>query len=194
MKKAIFILLGFLVLVAFEFYPGSGILKSERGEVSFFSKAPIEDIDATSKNLVSVINTGTNEIAFYVSINSFQFDKPKMQTDFNENFMESGKHPVSSYKGKINEKIEWGKDGTHRITSKGILTIHGVAKERTDTATVNIKDGAVSMKSDFLVRVTDHNIKIPQLLYRNIAEVVSVKLNVSYVEGTDEEMLNALDK
>ena len=178
----------FAVLFAFEFYPKSVLLKSDNGTVSFFSKAPLEDIDATSDNIVSAINMETNEVAFDVGIKSFHFKKGKMETDFNENFMESNKYPVSTYKGKINEKIDWEKDGTQRVTSKGVLTIHGVAKERTDTATVSIKNGVVTLKSNFFVRVADHKIKIPTLLYQHIAEAVSVKLDVSYSAKEEKEV------
>jgi polyisoprenoid-binding protein YceI len=103
-----------------------------------------------------------------------------MQEHFNEKYMESNTYPSASYKGRINEKIDWNKNGTYKITSKGMLTIHGVQKERTDTATVSIKDGKISMKSDFRVTVADYKIKIPRLVFQNIAEVVSVKFNISY--------------
>src|SRR5438552_2698707 len=109
------------------------LIKSDEGTVSFFSVAPIENIDATSNRVVSVINSSTNEIAFSVSIRSFEFKSKKMQTDFNEDFMDSDKYPVANYKGKINEDVNWKREGTYKITAKGVLTIHGASKERVDT-------------------------------------------------------------
>lgn len=175
MKKATL-----LIFLAFTIQLKAQVYKSSEGIVSFFSVAPIENIDATSNDIVSLINTSTNEIVFRVPISTFQFKKKKMQTDFNENFMESEKYPDAAYKGKINKKIDWAKNGTYKITSKGKLTIHGVENERTDTATVSIKNGKITMKGEFKVRVADHNIKIPKLLFEKIAEVVTVKFNMSY--------------
>jgi len=173
-KTAIFILFVLALQAKAQLY------KSNEGVVSFFSETAIENIDATSKNIESIINTSTNEIVFNVAISSFQFKREKMQEDFNEDYMESDKYRDATYKGKINEKINWKKDGTYKITSKGVLTIHGVAKERTDTGMVSIKEGKIVMKNNFLVRVADHGIKIPQLVLYKVAEVVSVKSTITY--------------
>ena len=169
------------ILIIITIQANAQIYKSNIGTVSFFSEAPLENIDATSKSIVSIINTSTNEIVFRVPISTFQFKKKLMQEHFNENYLESDKYSDATYKGKINEKIDWSKNGTYKIVSKGALTIHGVEKERTDTATVSIKDRIVTMNGDFLVTVADHKIKIPQLVFEHIGEVVSVKFNISYV-------------
>ena len=47
--------------------------------ISFFSEAPLENIDATSNNLSAVLNTTNNEIVFSVPIQTFKFKKEKMQ-------------------------------------------------------------------------------------------------------------------
>jgi hypothetical protein len=169
------------ILCVLTFYAKAQLYKSTEGTVSFFSETAIENIDATSKNIESIIDCSTNEIVFSVAITSFQFRREKMQEDFNEDYMESDKYRDATYKGKINEKINWKKDGTYKITSQGVLTIHGVAKERTDTGTVSIQGGKITMKNNFLVRVADHGIKIPQLVLYKVAEVVSVKVAITYV-------------
>src|SRR5579859_4572324 len=89
------------------------IYKFNDGKASLFSEAPIENIDAHSASFSSILNTSTNEIAFVVPINSFQFKKPMMQEHFNEKYMESDKYPQATYKGIINEKVDWTKNGTY---------------------------------------------------------------------------------
>jgi hypothetical protein len=158
----------------------SQLYKSEKGSVSFFSEAPLENIDALSKNMVSVMNVSTGEIVFSVKISSLQFKNPKMQEDFNENFMESSQYPVAVYTGKINEPINWSRDGTYKIAAKGKLSIHGITKERTDSATISITGGSIVLNSLFSVRVADHGVRIPKILFEKIAEIVAVKLSISY--------------
>ncbi len=176
-----------LILVAFTISAKAQLYKSQEGSITFFSKAPLEDIDASSKKIISIINTSSKEIVFGIAIKSFQFRIQKMEDDFNEDFMESDKYPDATYKGKINEEINWEKDGTYRITAKGILTIHGVSNERLDTAMVSIVGGKISLSSDFLIRVSDYKIKIPQLLFEKIAEVVSVQLLINYLPYKKEQ-------
>ena len=54
-----------------------------------------------------------------------------MQQHFNEDYMESGKYPKSTFKGKITNinKVNFQKDGTYPVKLKGMLEIHGVKKE-----------------------------------------------------------------
>src|SRR5690606_10445554 len=67
----------------------------------FFSSAPLEDIEATSTQGVSAINTTSRAIYFKVPVNTFQFRKKLMQEHFNENYLESDKFPYAEFKGKI---------------------------------------------------------------------------------------------
>jgi hypothetical protein len=176
-----------LILLIAGFQSHAQIYKSNEGYVSFFSEAPLENIDASSKNLVSVWSLTENEIAFSVAINSFQFKKQKMQDDFNEDYMESSKYPVATYKGKTNEKIDLKKDGSYTITSSGVLTIHGISKQRKDTATIRITDGKITLYSSFKVHVADYGIRIPKILFEHLAETVSVKLMLNYLPFKEEQ-------
>lgn len=153
---------------------------SRKAAFTFFSQAPLEDIKAESKQGVSALNIGTGEIYFKVKIRSFHFRKGLMEEHFNENYMESDKYPYAEFKGNIKETLDYKKDGIYPVTVNGMLTIHNVSKEYTTKASLEIKDGVIVGQSVFNVRVADHNIKIPKLVFKNIAEVVEVRVSVEY--------------
>jgi hypothetical protein len=152
----------------------------KNGEVTFFSKSTIENVDATSKSMNSFLNITTGEIAFVVPMTSFKFKKALMQEHFNEKYVESDKYPYGAYKGTINEKIDYTKDGEYDITSKGTLTIHAVPKERTDKGKLTIKNGVISIQSEFYVAIKDHKIEIPKLVIENVADTVKVNFSAMY--------------
>lgn len=152
--------------------------KKDASSIAFFSKAPLEDISATNKNITVVLNTLTNDIQFSVPMISFKFRKPLMEKHFNENYVESDKYPTSIFKGKINEQIDYSKDGEHKVSAKGTLNLHGVTKEIEATGTLTIKGNEVNIISVFKIKVADYNIKVPSLYVQNIAEVVDVTVNV----------------
>jgi polyisoprenoid-binding protein YceI len=170
----------FILLFVYRQSFAQNIFMCKNGEISFFSESPVENIDATSKSMNSVLNTSTSEIAFVVPMTSFTFKKALMQEHFNEKYVESDKFPYGAYKGTINEKIDYTKDGEYDITSKGTLTIHGVAKERTDKGKLTVKNGAISIKSEFKVAIKDHDIKIPKLVMSNIADTINVNFAATY--------------
>ena len=151
------------------------------GSISFFQETSVEDIDGRSKNLASAINTNTNAIAYKVAMKSFVFEKSLMQDHFNENYVESDKYPYATYIGKINEAIDWTKDGTYNITSTGTLTMHGVSKPITEKGILVIKGTSIIINNNFKIKFTDYNVEIPKLLLMQISDAVDVTVNCTYL-------------
>lgn len=152
-----------------------------KGEVMFFSKAPLEDIQAKSRSMSSVINITSREIVFVVPVASFKFRKGLMQEHFNDKYMESDKYPNAAYKGKISEEISVDKDGEYEISSTGMLSIHGVEKQYSEKGKLTVKNGEITVESNFKVNLKDHDIDVPRLLLKNIAEAVEVSFIAVYV-------------
>jgi hypothetical protein len=153
--------------------------KSETGSISFFSEAAVEDIAAINEKASSLFNSATGEIAFLVTIPDFEFVKSLMQEHFNEKYMESDQFPKASFKGRITG-YDMSSDGAQSVNAIGVLTIHGQSKELTTSGKFEIHDGEIKMTSAFVVKLADYNIKIPKLLWRNIAEQVEVKTVFTY--------------
>ena len=107
-----------------------------------------------------------------------------MQDHFNENYIESGKYPYSSYIGVINEKIDWTKDGVYDITSTGKLSMHGVTKEVTEKGKLSIRNGEITIANLFIIKFTDYGVEIPKLLIKDLSESVEVNINCMYVKQT----------
>lgn len=178
MKRA----LAFAVLLFFtaSLAKAQDIFICRNAHLSFFSSAPIEDIQAVTEKGVSALNIASNEIFFKVEIQSFQFKKNLMQEHFNEDYMESDKYPFAEFKGKLVSDPNFTKDGTYPVTVAGTLTIHNVPREYRVPGTITVRGGQVIATADFKVKLADHHIRIPRLLVKNIAEVVDVKVNAAY--------------
>jgi len=176
MKKITFLILFFSTIIGYS----QGLYKAVDGDISFFSETPMENIDAVNKDVKALINTKTGEVAFIATNVGFHFEKPLMEEHFNENYMESDKYKVSVFKGKISEQIDYTSNGTHKVTVKGTLSLHGVDQEREIAGEITIRDGKITVKSDFDIKVKDHKIKIPKLVIKNIAETVKVTVNLNF--------------
>jgi hypothetical protein len=156
------------------------VLTTKSGTATFFSAAPLENIEATSNSVQSILNPTAKTVAFIISIRSFKFQKDLMQEHFNEKYMESEKFPNATYSGKINEDLDLSKDGTYEVTSTGKIAMHGQEKEITVPGTFTVKNGEANLQSNFPLAVSDFKIEIPQLLFQNISDSVAVKVNVTY--------------
>jgi uncharacterized protein YukJ len=99
-----------------------------------------------------------------------------MQDHFNENYMESDKYPYGILDGKIMEPVPYYKSGTYNVTIEGTMEIHGVKKPVKLNAVIEVKNGVISAKSEFMVKLKDHNIEVPKIVIKVIAE--EIKVNV----------------
>ncbi len=153
----------------------------KNGVSSFFSQTPLENIDAVNSKVGSVINTNSQEIVVQMTISEFKFKNRLMEEHFNENYLESEKFPNAIFKGKIQESIDWTKVGTYDVSAKGILTIHGVSKERILNGKVTIDKNKIVLNSDFDVMLVDHKIDVPKLVFAKIAEKIKVQNKFEYV-------------
>jgi len=153
--------------------------KSDSSYVHFFSSAPMEDIEAKNFDGQSAFNLATGEIVFSIPIISFTFAKSLMQEHFNENYLESDKYPKASFRGKI-----YGYDPAAQVTqkasAKGIMKIHGVEQEMSVLGELKINEGKIEMKAKFPIKLEDYKIKIPKVVFYNIAEIVEVTINFNY--------------
>lgn len=157
-------------------FANSQIYKAKSGgtTVSFYSKSPLEDIEATNKGAIVVLNAKTGDLQCAVTIVNFKFKNALMEEHFNENYMESEKFPKSTFKGKINEPVDYTKDGETKVTVTGKMEIHGVTKDETYTGTIKKVGNEITLDCKFKVKVADYNIKVPTLYVKNIAEVVDI--------------------
>ncbi len=155
---------------------------TKNGSISFFSKAPLENISADNNQVMSVLNQQTGELQFSVIIKSFKFKKALMEEHFNENYMESDKYPKASFKGNVTEvsKVNFTKDGTYNVTVSGDLTLHGVTNKVSAPGTISIKNGVASGSSKFNLKLADYKISIPKLVKDNISETVEITVNCDY--------------
>lgn len=181
MKKSILVFAAVLVAAL---SLNAQIYKGKKTEVSFFSYTPLENISAKDTVATMLLNSKTGDVIANISIKGFVFPNALMQEHFNENYMESDKYPMGSFKGKINETVDYSKDGTYNITITGTLTIHGVAKPRTIPATLVVKGGLVTVDCKFSVALADHNITVPTAVGAKIADKIDVTVHSELVNAS----------
>lgn len=176
--KKLFALLAVSLLTAPIF--AQDIYSCRNVTLSFFSEAPLENIEAKTDKGVSAINLKTGNVYFKLPVNTFQFKKKLMQEHFNENYLETEKYPHAEFKGKIVNPPDLSKPGTYEVNVEGTLQLHGVEKTYREKGSLQVADNRITLQSGFQVKLADHHIKIPTLVVKNLAEVVAVKVQATY--------------
>jgi polyisoprenoid-binding protein YceI len=150
------------------------IFVADSCSVSFFSATSIEDIAAVNTICKPIMSTDNGEIDISIPNIDFQFKKKLMEEHFNEDYMESDKYPNTVFRGNVNEKIDYTKDGANNVTVTGKMNMHGVIKTITIPGTLTIKGGIIYLTAKFDLKMADYNIKVPSVLGSNVAEQVAI--------------------
>lgn len=178
MKKSAFLILLFLScsVVAQKYYTKTGLTEFKASVEAF------EPVEAKNNSTSAVLNIENGDIASLLFVKAFTFRVALMQEHFNENYMESDQFPSATFTGSLLgiEDIDLRKDGSHNVTVKGDIEIHGVKRPMETTAVLEVKNGKLFAKTDFKVKTADHEIKIPKIVVKNIAEVIDVKLSFEF--------------
>jgi hypothetical protein len=179
MKKSILILTFSLIGISGFTQP---IYMTRNGQVSFFSKTPMENIDAINNEVNSMINATTGDIVFSLLVKGFRFERALMEEHFNENYMESDKFPKSTFQGKITnpENVDFTKAGTYAVTVAGDLTIHGIKKTIQIPGSLTVAKDKLTVVSTFPITLADYKIEIPALVAEKISKTLDISVNCDY--------------
>ena len=173
------LLLPFLLLaVTITFGQSKYMTKS--GSMSFEASQPsFEPIEATHSAVSALLNADTGELAVLALVRGFRFPLALMEEHFNENYIESHQYPKTSFKGSIlNFDSNALSNQPRTVQLTGELSIHGVTKPISVSATITQSDEQITLTSSFSIKTSDFGIKIPSLVRKQIDENVQVEVSL----------------
>ena len=173
--------LGFVACFCLSFN-GSFAQKSytKSGKISFYSKAPLEKIEAVNKTVSAILDSKTGMVQFAVLMKGFEFEKALMQEHFNENYVESDKYPKAIFKGVIENSKATPLNNDNVFTAKvsGTLTLHGVTNPVNTSAVITVKSGIVAASCNFSIALDDYKIAIPFLVEDKINKKIAIAVTI----------------
>src|SRR6476660_2277060 len=118
LKRNLIVILA-LLLTSVSFAQGKYYTKT--GKISFYSKAPLEEIEGKNKTVTAVLDSKSGAMQFAVEMKGFEFQKQLMQQHFNENYVESDKYPKAEFKGQVQNisSVDFTKEGTYNVSVNG---------------------------------------------------------------------------
>ena len=159
---------------------------TNKGKVSFFSEAPIENISAINEDVSAVVDGLTGGFAFRLKIEDFTFPNSLMQEHFNESYLESEKYPLSTFTGVIDNFSNLDLSTKQILKVYGSLSMHGISKDAQMKATAHMINDELHISSTFDVALEDYDIDIPKIMMYKIAELIQVVVDMKLQNRTNE--------
>ncbi len=177
MKRLSYSLL-LLLILAFPVKVHSQAFKTEKGNVEFLSKAPLNEFIGKSADLNGLVDLDKNLLDFYVDLNTLDTGIGLRDRHMRENYLETKKHPYAEFTGKIASVIQLTKGQSKNVTAKGKFKIHGVERDiEVPGKLTALSDTELQLEATFKIVLGDYNIEIPKIIFYELADeqVVTIK-------------------
>ena len=186
-KTTILSILAVAIISLTSFTTSAQKLVSSTTHFKFFSSTPAEDIQANNYKAVGTIETSTGNIVFSVPMQSFEFEKALMQKHYNSaKFLDTKQFPKSKFKGQITnlDNINFEVDGTYNATVIGEMTLHGITKPITETATITVAGNKITIETKMQLTLAGYNINFKKgKPSTNIAKTIAITSKSVYTKG-----------
>ena len=143
----------------------------ENSKIEFYSYAPLEDIQAVNTESIGAIDIESGEFIIKIPVSSFEFPNKLMQKHFNDSYLETDKYPECIFRGTLKGNKATGEITLHGVTKNIEIPINKIEEEK-----------KISITTEFKIALKDHKIKVPRILFQNIAEEIEVKVSSTFTE------------
>ncbi len=149
----------------------------KKGQLVFeASEKAFEEVKAINNSTTVILDAETGKIASVALVKEFRFDNALMEEHFNENYVDSDKHPKAKFYGEIIDFNSEGLSETETIFKLiGNLEFHGKNKEINSKILISVVNDVISLKGSFIVTPQDFDIDIPNIVRNKIAKEVNVR-------------------
>ncbi len=178
--RVVFLILaiGLLGIGATEF----NVKQDQNNVIKFISDAPIEDFEGITSSIDGyLIWNGPEKLDsaifyFEVDLNTLDTGIGLRNRHMRENYLECDKFPKASYRGKI-VKVKRVGQNHYQVVTEGEFYCHGVKQKRQISGEIFVNGEELQIKSQFQVKLSDHQIEIPSIMFYKINENMQIKTN-----------------
>jgi polyisoprenoid-binding protein YceI len=118
------------------------------------------------------------ELYFEVDLSGLDTGIGMRNRHMRDNYLEVGKYPYATYKGRI-ERVAPSSAGGFKVTASGSLTIHGVSHDREIACDVSPEGSGYEAHCAFDVLLSDYDIEIPKIMFLKLANEIQLALDFS---------------
>ncbi len=164
-------------------------------EVRFTSQAPIEEVVGVTDRIDGYLllrgprleegsATGDSQLYLEVELASLDTGLGLRNRHMRDNYLEVDEFPYATFDATI-ERVEATAAGVFRVAAQGVLSIHGVERERGISCDVSEREEGYGVRCAFTVLLSDFDIEIPKLMFLKLANEVRLDLNFTVRPAPD---------
>ncbi|MFN3996286.1 YceI family protein [Algoriphagus sp.] len=149
-----------------------------KGQVTFLSKAPLNEFEGKSSSLNGLVNLESNLLDFFVDLNTLKTGIGLRDSHMRENYLETEKFPFAEFTGKLVQLPTLIMGNKTPVKAIGKFKIHGVEREIEVAGFLTLaQNGKVELDATFEILLSDYKIPLPKLVFYELAQEQKVTIN-----------------
>ena len=188
MKSIMQVIILLIISVTLVYGKELNVDKGKNNLVKFISDASLEQFEGITNSIDGYMYwegmdlTEESRLYFEVDLDAIDTGIGLRNRHMRENYLETDKFRFTNFSGKITEVLSTGSN-TYDVKAKGTISIHGVVKPLTITATISMNsESKYNVKSMFEVKLSDFDIEVPSIMFLKLSELIKVVVDFSMIE------------
>ncbi len=146
-------------------------------KVRFLSSTDVRTFEGGGSKASGKANLADGALRVVIDLRDWQTEGRLRTTHMHEDYLETEQFPTAVFAGRLTYV-----PGAAEATAAGDLTLHGVTRKTELKARVERRGSDYLVHSEFDVRLTDYNIKVPKLVILEVSNVIHVKADFTFRE------------
>lgn len=159
--------------------------------VRFISQAPIEDFDGVTERIDGYVvldgpslagSRGGEGTSFYFEVELASLDTGigLRNRHMRDNYLEVEDYPYATFEGRV-VSVRPDGEGAFQIDAEGQFSAHGVARSLNVPCRGIPDPGGFRVACAFQVLLSDHDIKIPKVMFMKLADEIRLELDFGLI-------------
>ena len=146
---------------------------ADRGKITFISTMDEEKITGGGNRVTGFVDFDKSAIEIKVDLGDWTTGSKLQTMHLHEDYLETDIYPVSIFRGEIQKDKDV-------VRVEGMLELHGVKRNISAICKLEkMENDTYHMTTQFELKLTDYNIKIPSLLIMKLNNEISVKVDIN---------------
>ena len=177
------LILSLVVLAGFGYGTEYQVNKTRSNVVKFISDAPIEQVEGITDQIDGYIvwqgdnPTENSEFYFEVNLNAVDTGIGLRNRHMRDNYLETDKYRYAKYAGQVVEYHIGSEDSIFNVIADGKINIHGIEQPLIIEGVSEKSNDQYHFQCAFKVKLQDHDIKVPQLMFMKISDTIQIELD-----------------
>lgn len=155
--------------------------------VVFLSSATLDEFEGTTDRIDGFVlldgggvrpteDLAGSRLYFEVDLASLDTGISLRNRHMRDNYLETDQYPYATFDAEV-DRIAAQEGAGYRVRATGNFTVHGVTRERTLDCVASPDAEGYRVRCGFPVRLEDHQIEIPRIMFMKLAPEVRLELD-----------------